>query len=67
MRFSPFLTSIAIRTFNDINNMYADRKAELIDRWEKSKTMPRKKKKKTRKEIKIDWSFNEYFRELGGL
>jgi hypothetical protein len=32
------------------------RKQELLERWEKSKDMPRKKKKQERKDINLTWS-----------
>lgn len=46
--------------------MYERRNDQLIDRWNESKKMPRKKKKKIRKRILIEWSINEYFGELIG-
>ena len=32
-------------------------KKEILDKWEKSKNYPRKKKKKVRKHLQLDWNF----------
>ena len=35
-------------------------KKEILDEWEKSKNYPRKKKKRIRKELTLDWSIASY-------
>jgi uncharacterized membrane protein YbaN (DUF454 family) len=32
-------------------------KNEILEKWEETKKMPRKKKKRVRKELQIDWAF----------
>jgi uncharacterized membrane protein YbaN (DUF454 family) len=32
-------------------------KQDILDEWEKSKNYPRKKKKKIRKHLQLDWNF----------
>ena len=32
-------------------------KQDILDKWEKSKDYPRKKKKKVRKHLQLDWNF----------
>jgi uncharacterized membrane protein YbaN (DUF454 family) len=34
-----------------------DWKKRILDEWEKSKNYPRKKKKKVRKHLQLDWNF----------
>ena len=34
-----------------------DWKKKILDEWEKSKNYPRKKKKKIRKHLQLDWNF----------
>ena len=34
----------------------AEWKERILDQWEESKKFPRKKKKKVRKELMLDWS-----------
>jgi hypothetical protein len=41
----------AITNFNNEN-----KKQEILDEWERSKNYPRKKKKRVRKELQVDWS-----------
>jgi uncharacterized membrane protein YbaN (DUF454 family) len=35
-------------------------KAKILEKWEESKNFPRKKKKKIRKELQLDWSIACY-------
>jgi hypothetical protein len=36
------------------------RKAKILEEWEKSKSYPRKKKKRVRKELQLDWSIANF-------
>ena len=38
----------------------------LIDQWDATKKMPRKKKKKERKRVLLLWSMNEWYGQLIG-
>lgn len=44
-------------------------KDEILEKWEQSKKMPRKKKKRVRKELLIDWSFASWspFNDIGSF
>ena len=39
---------------------YESKRDSLRKQWQESKSMPRKKKKKTRKHLKLDWKINEW-------
>lgn len=44
---------------DDLLDAYIERKHDLKKRWQESKLMPRKMKKRIRKELLISWSINE--------
>ena len=44
----------------EMDSMREERKELILKRWEESKKMPRKKKKKIRKELLLDWSIANY-------
>jgi len=48
----------------DMRDMVEDREEELLERWRQTKLMPRKMKKKVRKDIQLDFSINEYAKTL---
>jgi hypothetical protein len=39
-----------------IKSQSEKRKKEILEEWERSKNYPRKKKKKVRKHLQLDWS-----------
>jgi hypothetical protein len=50
------LLSFALSMQADMDYMQESRKAIILERWEESKKMPRKMKKRVRKELLLDWS-----------
>lgn len=58
-RVSPLLGSMIMYGMGMMEVMKANsekRKKEILAEWEKSKNYPRKKKKKVRKHLQLDWS-----------
>lgn len=51
-----FYASMAIGFMNEIEISNEEWKKRIRDEWEKSKNYPRKKKKRVRKELLLDWS-----------
>lgn len=51
-----FYTSMAIGFMNEIEIHNDEWKKRIRDEWEKSKNYPRKKKKRVRKELILNWS-----------
>ena len=51
----------------DMKTQSKERKELILAEWEKSKKYPRKKKKKVRKELLLDWSIANWdpFIDLG--
>lgn len=47
-----------------IDEAYQRKRDELREEWRRTKTMPRKMKKRRRKELQIDWSINEFTKPL---
>jgi hypothetical protein len=41
---------------NDMKTQSEQRKKEILAKWEETKNMPRKMKKRVRKELQLDWS-----------
>ncbi len=54
------LIAYGLSFMNEFEDMALQRKEELIDRFHKTKLMPRKDKKKERKNLDQLWSINEY-------
>ena len=50
----------ALGLLQDLEEGREDWKNQIAIKWEASKKMPRKKKKKVRKELLIDWSIANY-------
>lgn len=48
---------MGLSMMNDMTEGQERWKQRIRDEWEKSKNYPRKKKKKVRKELLLDWSF----------
>lgn len=51
---SAYMT-MGLSIMNDIQSKSEEKKAEILLEWEKSKNYPRKKKKRIRKELNLDW------------
>jgi len=51
MLIAPFLQEMA-----EIQEKQEERKKQILVEWEKSKSYPRKKKKRVRKELNLDYS-----------
>ena len=48
----------------EIDDQYETRKEEIFRKWEESKKLPRKAKKKLRKKLNLKFSILEYGKEL---
>jgi len=48
--------SMGLTMMEDMKTQSEERKELILAEWEKSKNYPRKKKKKVRKELNVDWS-----------
>lgn len=46
--------------FADMQHQMEDWKKRILAKWEESKNYPRKKKKRVRKELQLDWSIACY-------
>lgn len=53
------ILNYAFTTMTEMALAYEQKKADIRYHWRLSKTMPRKKKKRVRKELNLDWYFNE--------
>lgn len=51
-----FYMAMGLSFMNEIETRNEEWKKRIRDEWEKSKNYPRKKKKRVRKELLIDWS-----------
>jgi hypothetical protein len=51
---------MGLQSMNEMKTQQEEWKDRLLKEWEESKKMPRKLKKKRRKEILIDWSIANY-------
>jgi len=49
---------------NEMDDQYEVRKEEIFSKWEESKKLPRKAKKKLRKKLNLKFSILEYGKEL---
>ena len=47
---------MGMNMMNDLKTQSEERKKQILIDWEKSKNYPRKKKKRVRKELNLDWS-----------
>ena len=47
---------MGMNMMNDLKTQSEERKKQILIEWEKSKNYPRKKKKRVRKELNLDWS-----------
>lgn len=47
---------MGLSMMNDIESKSEEQKKEILLEWEKSKNYPRKKKKRVRKELNLDWA-----------
>ena len=56
MKAYPYLISPFINNIKEMKENFNGRIKEIYEEWEKSKNYPRKKKKKTRKRLLIDYS-----------
>lgn len=54
------MITMAIGMQIEMDYMKESRKSIILERWEESKKMPRKMKKKVRKSILLDWSIACY-------
>lgn len=52
----PALLSFAMSTMNTFEIGQENWKKKILDEWEKSKNYPRKKKKRVRKKLQLDWN-----------
>ena len=52
---------------DDMKTQSEERKEQILIKWEESKKMPRKMKKRVRKELLLDWSIANWdpFDEIG--
>ena len=57
MRTSSALLGMATLMMGACEMNSEKRKQDILDEWEKSKNYPRKKKKKVRKHLQLDWNF----------
>jgi hypothetical protein len=48
--------AMGMSMMQDIKTQSEERKELILQKWEESKKMPRKMKKRVRKELLIDWS-----------
>lgn len=48
--------SIGLRMMENMQTQSEKRKEEILIKWEETKKMPRKMKKRVRKELQLDWS-----------
>jgi hypothetical protein len=51
-----FHMAMALSFMNELETQNKEWKKRILDEWEKSKNYPRKKKKRVRKELQLDWS-----------
>jgi len=56
--------NMAMEMRNDMKEAYEERLKEILRKWDESKNLPRKAKKKMRKELLLDFSINEYGKDL---
>ena len=54
------LIGMALSFQNEMDVMQEDWKDRILKKWEESKKMPRKMKKRVRKELLLDWSIANY-------
>ena len=47
---------MGVSMMEDMKTQSEERKEEILIKWEESKKMPRKMKKRVRKELQLDWS-----------
>jgi hypothetical protein len=47
---------MGLNMMNDMKTQSKQRKKEILAEWERSKNCPRKKKKRVRKELQVNWS-----------
>ena len=50
------ILSLGLTMYSEIENNMEEWKDRIRKQWEESKNFPRKKKKRVRKELLIDWS-----------
>jgi hypothetical protein len=54
------LLSIGLGFMASYEYMREERKSQILQKWEESKKLPRKKKKQLRKELNIDWQLANF-------
>ena len=54
------MITMALTMRNDMQSNMDEWKERILVQWEESKKMPRKKKKKVRKSLLVDWSIASY-------
>jgi hypothetical protein len=55
-----YMIGMALTMQAEMDAMQEDWKERILKQWEESKKMPRKKKKKIRKELLLEWSIANY-------
>ena len=48
--------AMGLQIMEDLNTQSEIRKKEILEEWERSKNYPRKKKKRVRRELNVDWA-----------
>lgn len=60
MKKLPVIVAFALAMQNEFSHNQEKEKERILKEWENSKNYPRKKKKRVRKELLIEWSFANY-------
>jgi len=53
---SSYILQFGLSMMNDMKTQSENWKKEILAEWERSKNYPRKKKKRVRKELNLNWS-----------
>jgi hypothetical protein len=61
--FLPYI-NMALEMRNDMKERYDERLKEILKKWDDSRHLPRKAKKRMRKELQLDFSILEYGKDL---
>ena len=59
----PYI-NMALEMRSDMKEKYDERLKEIFKKWDDSKHLPRKAKKRMRKELQLDFSILEYGKDL---
>jgi hypothetical protein len=56
--FSPWI--VGINSLIEMSGNLDEWETRILNQWQESKNMPRKKKKKVRKSLELDWQLCQY-------